>query len=333
MKEPHSVIQPGTFRNMRRFLALRLLSWLPARPHSRIFHSTALSQIPLPIPVPTSSPPTPKSSLNSPLPVTPQCPAPRCPCESAPEGLDIDRTTPLNGTMPPYSRHLLISTGKSDWASKIEFDSPSPSASDSDPGGLAAQVKAIAAQKGSNLRDPFAPTLITNSSFSGSGAYVFPTGIYIPHIPRTTSDITTLIRHFLLPPLAPAASFPAARRVRETVVLICSHMSRDVRCGTLAPLLRSHFDAILERQGVLLTPADEARGGYKGRVKVGYTSHLSGHKFAGNVVVYLPSPQGDGRGIGVWYGRVEPRHVEGIVEETVLGRRVIGELCRGVVGG
>ncbi|KLJ06659.1 hypothetical protein EMPG_17845 [Blastomyces silverae] len=33
-------------------------------------------------------------------------------------------------------------------------------------------------------------------------------------------------------------------------------------------------------------------------------------------------------GKGIWYGRVEPRHVEGIVEETVLGGRVISEHFR-----
>ena len=35
-------------------------------------------------------------------------------------------------------------------------------------------------------------------------------------------------------------------------------------------------------------------------------------------------------GKGVWYGRVEPRHVWGIVEETVKGGRVVEELLRGV---
>jgi (2Fe-2S) ferredoxin len=36
-------------------------------------------------------------------------------------------------------------------------------------------------------------------------------------------------------------------------------------------------------------------------------------------------------GHAIWYGRVEPRHVEGILRETVLGGRVIKELVRGVV--
>lgn len=234
--------------------------------------------------------------------------------------------------MANYYRHILISTGKSDWASKIDTDPTG----EEEPGGLAAQLKAVSSQKGANLRDPFAPTLITNSSFppGKGGAYVFPSGVYIPHIPPTTASITALIRRFLLPDVVPVSGFEDVRKVRETVVLICSHMSRDSRCGALAPPLRAQFEKVLGVRGVLLTSEQEARGEYEGRVRVGFTSHLSGHKFAGNVIVYLPSIlEGGGTGLGVWYGRVEPKHVEGIVEETVLGRRVIGELCRGVVGG
>jgi hypothetical protein len=37
-----------------------------------------------------------------------------------PPGLDIDRSQNLNGTMAPYAQHLIVSTGKSDWTSKIE---------------------------------------------------------------------------------------------------------------------------------------------------------------------------------------------------------------------
>lgn len=33
------------------------------------------------------------------------------------------------------------------------------------------------------------------------------------------------------------------------------------------------------------------------------TSHIGGHKFAGNLIVYSP------RGTGVWYGRVSPKEV------------------------
>jgi hypothetical protein len=37
-----------------------------------------------------------------------------------PEGLDIDHSKPLNGTMAPYAEQVLICTGKDDWMSRIE---------------------------------------------------------------------------------------------------------------------------------------------------------------------------------------------------------------------
>ena len=70
--------------------------------------------------------------------------------------------------------------------------------------------------------------------------------------------------------------------------------------------------------------------------RVALVSHIGGHKFAGNVIVYVPpgwaAGGGELAGRGIWYGRVEPRHVEGIVKETVLGGRVIRELWRGATG-
>jgi hypothetical protein len=37
-----------------------------------------------------------------------------------PDGLAIDHTKPLNGTMAPYAEQVLICTGKDDWSSRIE---------------------------------------------------------------------------------------------------------------------------------------------------------------------------------------------------------------------
>lgn len=73
--------------------------------------------------------------------------------------------------------------------------------------------------------------------------------------------------------------------------------------------------------------------------RIGLVSHVGGHKWAGNVIIYFPHKyrtnpvqrrQSPLAGRGIWYGRVEPRHVEGIINETIKGGRVIKELFRGV---
>ena len=52
-----------------------------------------------------------------------------------PVSLDIDYKANLNGAMAAYNRHLLVSTSKSDWKSKVEEE-------DSLPGRLIRDLKA-----------------------------------------------------------------------------------------------------------------------------------------------------------------------------------------------
>ena len=71
--------------------------------------------------------------------------------------------------------------------------------------------------------------------------------------------------------------------------------------------------------------------------RVALSSHVGGHAFAGNAIIYIPRefklPDGKKSplaGKGIWYGRVEPRHVSGILEETFKRGTVIEELLRGI---
>lgn len=131
-----------------------------------------------------------------------------------------------------------------------------------------------------------------------------------------------------------------------------------MRCGILGPILRDEFETQLsaarisvlkgaveavlkgavevgEREGELLSGTSSAEEGGPA-ARVGLISHIGGHKFAGNVILYIPpgsrTAGGDDNslaGCGVWYGRVEPKHVEGIIQETILEGKVIEELFRG----
>ena len=94
------------------------------------------------------------------------------------------------------------------------------------------------------------------------------------------------------------------------------------------------------QQGIPVEALDkpyEAQRVHDGDFDVSLISHVGGHKWAGNVIIYFPPdhriPNGgvsELAGTGVWYGRVQPKHVEGIVEETIRRGRLIGELLRGV---
>ncbi|KAF2729330.1 hypothetical protein EJ04DRAFT_502512 [Polyplosphaeria fusca] len=282
----------------------------------------------LSISAPRSSPSTPT------IPYTWTCPSPTCSCAPAPQDLDIDRKTPLLNTMPAHSQHLLICTGNSDWTSRIE-DEPTPS------GAFIRGLKSIIG-KGGPAFDPFTHTLISTSSLpanpdpSLTDILLLPSFKRISNLQSNTPTLSNLASAHLKPrtlhpfhaSLSPAqkslltrdesaaALLPPPTDVDRVTILICGHASRDSRCGVLGPILQHEFERHLHRAGV------------KGYVAL--ISHIGGHKFAGNVIVYLPPGHGgELAGSGVWYGRVGPGEVEGVVEETVVGGRVVGELFRG----
>lgn len=146
------------------------------------------------------------------------------------------------------------------------------------------------------------------------------------------------------------------RDVEDILVLVCGHGGRDMRCGVMGPVLRREFETQLPEQGVrvLREPVpteikteteavtagsaahEKGKAGSSWTARVGLISHIGGHKFAGNVIIYLPpslrtktKEEHPLAGHGIWYGRVEPKHVRGIVQETVLRGNVIEDMFRG----
>ncbi|KAK3901491.1 Sucrase/ferredoxin-like-domain-containing protein [Staphylotrichum tortipilum] len=318
---------------------------------------------------------TPPVKPPPPFPTTPTCPAPTCACAPTPElpeGLEIDRAAPLNGAISSYAQHVLVCTGKDDWPSRIEEDNAGdnlaadlrelvgPRGKFSDPFHHTSIL---------NASFPSSPPPKRRPELQTSSVYLLPQFKYVPFLPRVSFESAeALVRGYLQPdrlhPMHDGLSpihrdrllrKPAYRGllwgvkdVKEVVVLVCGHGGRDRRCGVFGPMLRDEFEKRLPGMGVevLRGPVEvegeegeAVEGTASGReyaARVGLISHIGGHKFAGNVIIYLPpglKTQDGGEhplaGHGIWYGRVEPRHVEGIVGETVLRGRVIEELFRG----
>ncbi|KAF2084388.1 hypothetical protein K490DRAFT_49284 [Saccharata proteae CBS 121410] len=298
------------------------------------------------------------SAASSRYPVIESCPSPTCACQPHPteaemQGNKIDREANLYGSMAAYAEQILISTGKDDWKSRIEED---------EDGEMVRQVKKVLGRDGP-LEDPFHNVMITTSSFpptssAAASAFLFPSFRYIPSIPLDTEHVSDLIKGFVKPinlndqqkkfhppekqkdlvrDEALQSKFSGVREVDEIVVLICGHGGRDLRCGVLAPLLRAEFKEKLEMKGipirsqpVLSVPQDEMS---KPKASIGSISHIGGHKWAGNVIIYIPKTlraiNHPLAGKGIWYGRVGPEQVEGIVEETIVQGKIIKELFRG----
>ena len=220
-----------------------------------------------------------------------------------------------------------------------------------------------------NSQKPYRNILITNTSFRhipggpvGRDVLLFPQCSTVIKVGETPESIEAFVKQFLIPKdnCLSEKGQPETYNVDQVrslpTILICGHGGRDQRCGVLGPLLRGEFVGYIRR---LLDDADGRQQTRRAlrrkagqdhaqehlervpfRARVGLCSHIGGHAWAGNVIVYLPPDHRleDGAlsplaGKGVWYGRVEPKHVEGIMEETVGKGRVIEKLLRGVHSG
>ncbi|KAL3901696.1 MAG: hypothetical protein SGCHY_000424 [Lobulomycetales sp.] len=95
------------------------------------------------------------------------------------------------------------------------------------------------------------------------------------------------------------------------IVLICAHKKRDKRCSATAELLMKEFSKEFVQRGI------------ESQIAVYGTSHVGGHKFAGNVILF---PSGD------WYGRVRTCHVSFLVQEALLAGSIVKDLWRGRMG-
>lgn len=204
-----------------------------------------------------------------------------------------------------------------------------------------------------------------------SSAYLFPSFKYIPHLPRVSFEhVDALAKGYVLPEKLHSAHdglspihrdrltrseayqnlLVGVQDVQDVVVLICGHGGRDARCGIIGPILRDEFETKLASEGfdVLQGPVEVGSHGIEAiegdsspkernlSARVGLISHIGGHKFAGNIIIYIPPTMKTATGEkhplaghGIWYGRVEPQNVEGLVSETIMKGNVVAEKFRG----
>ena len=143
----------------------------------------------------------------------------------------------------------------------------------------------------------------------------------ISNIPSTVAtNVTTL-------PPNPTSKFTTRPCPHRYLILLCSQKTRDARCGQSAPLLRRELERHLRPLGLYRDMQDERPGG----VGIYFISHVGGHKYSANVMVYRRAEAREGKGKGemgeagqcVWLARVRPEDCEGIVKFTVLQGKVV----------
>ncbi|KAI1469712.1 FMI1 protein [Daldinia caldariorum] len=306
----------------------------------------------------------------------PKCPEPTCDCAdtpSLPPEQSIDRTSNLNGLIASYAQQVIICTGKTDWTSRIEEDNSGDNLA-ADLKELIGRggVYSDPFHNVSVINSSFPSAISRRPEVQTTSVYLVPSFKYIPFLPRVSFDsVEALVKGYLLPEklhpmnegLSPIHKDRLSRKeayqrllygvrdVEDILVLICGHGERDARCGIYGPVLQEEFEKQLPRAGIDVLhgpainesvsapplPGSTTTGTETPRTaRVGQISHIGGHKFAGNVIVYLPPTLKNNAGNphplaghGIWYGRIEPKHVEGVIKETIVNGNIIMDHFRG----
>ncbi|KAL2835035.1 Sucrase/ferredoxin-like-domain-containing protein [Aspergillus cavernicola] len=234
-----------------------------------------------------------------------------------PAKMKIEKVAPLYGYIKEFHTHVLVATGQSDWKEKVEQERGSlMEAFHDSPGSKHGRMMVSA----SNLS---APDADGNSKMeNGTTVLLLPSFTFVDSV--NPSDVTEAITHFIDTPLSqdPSKSITQSPHSRlkhrpceyDYVVLLCSHKRRDARCGLTAPLIKRELERHLRPQGLYRDVDDERPGG----VGIFFVSHVGGHKFSANVLVYRKTEQQM-----IWLARVKPEHCEGIVNYTLLQGKVV----------
>lgn len=203
----------------------------------------------------------------------------------------------LRDTVKPYGRHALACAGWTTWQERIEEQ-------DDLLGRMGREVKE---QGGQVEPSPKFTALRTKPAGEGIDLMIFPDQVVYRGVSQSTWP-RILEQHLIGgAPVADLDPEPLA----GLHILVCNHGARDQRCGACGPLVAAAFEEAIEAQGL-----DE--------VTVHRSSHVGGHRFAGNVLVY-PS--------GTWYGYVRPDDVERVLAAHLDGDEPWAAHYRGEMAG
>ncbi|KAI4683095.1 uncharacterized protein J4E84_006997 [Alternaria hordeiaustralica] len=228
-----------------------------------------------------------------------------------PRKFEIDETEELYGHVKGWSTHLIVATGKTDWVRDVADEKGSI---------MEAVDRGDAKPSNGKLMLSASNMPVPDHSDHSSMVLLLPSWQFIDNV--TPANIPELITDYINPgptnntPLRPrkTAELPPSEKPEETssadadapssippsipapqlkarpcphkyLILMCSQKTRDARCGQSAPLLQKEFCRLLRPLGLYRDLHDERPGG----VGIYFISHVGGHKFSANVMVYRHS--------------------------------------------
>ncbi|SCU94293.1 LAME_0F06898g1_1 [Lachancea meyersii CBS 8951] len=230
--------------------------------------------------------------------------------------LKIEHDTPLFGSSKSAKIHFVVPTSQTDWAHD---------ACDERQGSVQQRISQWIEKRGSDF--PQGPGATLKCSVSSLPIDMMDIDVMrgvkndvlvLPHFLKIkalkASDVATQL-DFLVPLLVEnkREQLLALENIVEahenSFVFLCSHKTRDKRCGITAPILQKLFYQELQPHGLYRDASDFRPGG----CTVGFVNHVGGHKFASNVIIYLKSSHSL-----IWLARVTPKNIPAIVNLMIV---------------
>lgn len=268
-----------------------------------------------------------------------------------PRKWSIDTEDSLYGHVNEWETHLIVATGKCDWVKDVcdekgsvmeavgKADAPTNGVRCSRRLSLVFERKCVLTyiadidQKmmlsASNMPMPEHAT----SHAQGTTVLVLPAMKFIDNV--TPASVPSLLKECIS--VAPTNTTPLTQQDtpslesrlpnsltlrdcrHDYLILLCSQATRDARCGQSAPLLRKEFERHLRPLGLQRDLDDHRPGG----AAIYFISHVGGHKYSANVMIYRRHKDSDQAAQCIWLARVRPEDCENIVRYTILQGKVV----------
>lgn len=222
---------------------------------------------------------------------------------------EMIKKKPLVGSVDLYERHVFLRHNQPEtWPSKVEAPGYDP---------LPSKFANVMRGKRNELPKKTRLTIADGHDEpekTNGDILLFPEMMKYKGI--SESDVESFVDEVLIKGQVWALGEPTP--LEGSYIFICAHGSRDKRCGVCGPPLRERFNNEISKRGL------------SEQVFVNYCSHIGGHKYAGNVIVFRREL--GGAVTGHWFGYVTPDDVPEILEKHIGEGKVIDRLWRGQMG-
>lgn len=242
-----------------------------------------------------------------------------------PKSIKVEEEANLWNSTNPYGLHIVVATGKTDWphdatgVSKTLAHSVAKYASKYettfnfgvDSSKIKVNVGSVSSKQFESNEDYINGTV--------GDVLLLPFFIWIKNLNMNdveqvlNSVIANLIdaRAQSIKPILNYQEFPNIKieiDENDSHIFLCSHKTRDKRCGLTAPIMKKEMDIYLRDLGKYRDFDDVRPGG----VSVSFINHIGGHKYAANVLIYLKN------GKNIWLANCKPNNVKPIIDECIL---------------